>query len=104
MVGVAGHAVANDFGKDGSIAFLRVLEGLQEENTRAFADDEAVAAGVERPAGVSRIIIASGERFHRSKASDAHRSNGGFRAAGNHHVRRAALDDFEGIADSVGGS
>ena len=101
MVGVAGHAVAHDFGKDGSVAFLRVLEGFEDENTSAFADDEAVAAGVERPAGVGGIFIAGGKSLHGGKAADAHGSDGGFGAAADHHVRGAALDNFEGIADGV---
>src|ERR1700722_7969990 len=103
VVSVAGHAVAHDFGEDGSIAFLRVLEGFQDENTCAFADDEAVAAGVERAAGVGGIFIASGKGLHGSEAADAHGSDGGFRAAADHHFRGAALDDLEGIADGVGG-
>src|ERR1700722_4201721 len=87
VVGVAGHAVADDFGEDGGVAFLRVLEGFEDENTCAFADYEAVAAGVERAAGVSGIFIASGKRFHGSKAAYTHRSNGGFGAAADHHLR-----------------
>ena len=83
---------------------MRVLERFENQNSRAFADDEAVAAGVERAAGVSGIFIASGKSFHGSKAADAHGSDGGFGAAADHHVRGAALDDFEGIADGVRGS
>ncbi len=104
VVGVAGHAVANDFREDRSIAFLRVLEGFEDENPCAFAHDEAVATGIERPAGVSGIVIARGKRLHGSKAADAHGSDGGFGAAADHHLRGAALDDFEGVADGVRGS
>src|SRR5580700_306767 len=103
VVGVAGHAVANDFGEDGSFAFLRVFERFEDQNTGAFADDEAVAAGVERATGMSGIVIASGKSLHRSETAYAHRSDGSFRAAADHHVGRATLDDFEGIADGVGG-
>src|ERR1700722_6792352 len=104
VVGVAGHAVADNFGEDGGVAFLRVLEGFEDEDAGAFADHETVAAGSERAGGVSGIVVASGERFHGGETADAHGSDGGFRAAADHHFGGAALDDFEGVADSVGGS
>src|SRR5580692_8618469 len=102
VVGVAGHAVADDFGEDGGVAFLRVLQGFEDEDAGAFTNYETVAAGVERAAGVSGIVIASGERFHGSETADAHGGDSGFRAAADHHFRGAAFDDFEGVADGVG--
>ena len=47
------------------------------------------------------IVIARGKRFHRSESADAHRGDGRFGAAANHHFGRAALNNFEGIADGV---
>ncbi len=74
------------------------------ENAGAFADDEAVALGVEGAAGALRLVIARGERAHGGESADAHGSDGGFGAAADHDVGIAAVDDAEGVADGVGGS
>ena len=47
------------------------------------------------------IVVARGKRAHGGESADAHRSDGGFGAAGNHHIGVAVLDDAEGIADGV---
>ena len=51
VVRVARHAVADDLGVDPRAAAPRVLELLEDQDAGAFADDEAVAILVERPAG-----------------------------------------------------
>ena len=81
---------------------LRVLQFFENQNTRAFADDEAIAVLVERAAGMLRIVVARRKSAHRRKAAHAHRGNGGFRAAGNHDVGVVAFDDSVGVAHGVG--
>jgi hypothetical protein len=56
---------------------------------------------IEGPTGVRRIVVAGGKGLERSKSADAHRRDGRFRAATDHHLGRAALDDLERIADRV---
>src|SRR5579863_1835862 len=104
MVRVAGHTVANDFSEDRSVAFLRVLEGFEDENARAFTDDKAVAIGVERAAGVRGIVIAGGKSAHGGETADAHGRDRRFCTAADHHLGGATLDDFERVPDGVSGS
>ena len=84
-------------------AALGEFERFENQHARAFADDEAVAIGIEWTAGALGIVIARGKGAHGGKTADAHGRDGGFRAAGNHHFRSAALNDFESVADGVGG-
>ena len=102
VVGVTGHTVADNFGENIRAAFLGDFEGFENHDAGAFADDEAVAVGVEGAAGVFRVIVAGGERAHGGESADAHGGDGGFGAAGDHDVGGAALDNFEGVADGVG--
>src|SRR5271163_2927843 len=104
VVRVARHAVANDFGKNIRVALLRVLERFEDQNPRPFANDKSIAPRIERPAGVSGIVIARRERFHSSKSANPHWRNRGFGAAANHHLGCPALDNFKRIADSMSGS
>ena len=101
MVGVAGHAIADDFGDDIRAAALGEFERFENQHAGAFADDEAVALGVEGAAGALGFVIARGERAHGGESADAHGSDGRFGAAGDHHFRVAALDDFVGVANGV---
>ena len=70
----------------------------------AFAEHETVAIGVERSTGGGRIVVAFGQGPHVGEAADAHRGDGRFRAARDHHVGVVVLDRLEGIADGVGGA
>ena len=101
MIGVGAHAVANNFGDDLRATLLGELQFFQDQDARAFADDEAVAVLVPGTAGVMRIVVARGQRAHGGKSADAHGSDGGFGAAGNHHVGVAVLDDARGIANGM---
>jgi len=101
--GVGGEAVADDFGEDLCAACLGELEIFEDEDACAFADDEAVAVLVEGAGGVLGVVVAGGECAHGGKARDAERGDGGFGAAGDHGVGVAALDETEGVTDSVGG-
>src|SRR5262249_8812170 len=79
MVRIGTHTVADDLGNNWSAAFLCVLQLFQDNNTRAFADHEAITLGIPRTAGLLRLVIAGGESAHGAKASDAHGRDRGFR-------------------------
>ena len=83
-----------------------MLEFFENQNACAFAHDEAVAILVPGTAGASGIVVARGERAHGGESADAHGSDRGFGASGDHHVGIAVLNDAEGIADgmSAGGA
>jgi hypothetical protein len=81
-----------------------VLERFEDEDAGAFADDEAVALGVERTAGALGLVIARGERFHGRETADAHGGDGGFAAAADHDLGITTLDEAEGIAHGMRGS
>jgi len=48
VVGVAGGAVTGELAIDAGAAGLGVFEGLDHEDTGAFAHDETIARGVKR--------------------------------------------------------
>ena len=102
VIGVGGHAVADDFGEDGRAAAAGMFEFFENHDAGAFAHDEAVAVLVPGTAGAIGVVIAGGKRAHGGESADAHGSDGGFGASGNHHIGIAALDDAEGIADGMG--
>src|SRR5882762_5187033 len=86
MVGVSGHAVAGNFGKDGCAAFLGVLELFQNQDAGALAHHKTVAVLVPGTAGFLRLVVAGGKCAHGGKSADAHGSDGGLGAASDHHV------------------
>src|SRR6185312_5998564 len=93
---------ADDFTENVRAALLRGFELFENENARAFTNDEAVAILIERAGGVQGIVIALRERAHGGESADAHRGDAGFGAAADHDIGIATLDDAEGIADGVG--
>src|SRR6202012_5949869 len=99
--GVGGEAVTDDLSEDLCAACLGELEVFEDEDACAFADDKSVPVLVEGKRGVGGIVIARRERTHGSETSNTERGNGGFGAAGDHGVGIAALDETEGVADSV---
>lgn len=79
-----------------------MLEALEDDEASAFAHDEAAAVLVERARCVLRIIVVvHAECLHRSKTCDSCLADGCFRAASDHDICLAFLDDAEGIADAV---
>ena len=99
--GVGGGAVADDLGERLRAAGPGMLERLQHDHAGALADDEAVTAAVERARGTFGLVVARGEGPHRREAAHQRLVPGGFRAAGEHHVRVAAADRLPGLADGV---
>src|SRR3974390_2152542 len=102
VISVGAHTIARYFRDDAGAAFFRVLEFFQDKDARTLTDDEAVAVLVPGAAGVLGVIVAGGKRAHGSEASDAHRRDRSFGAAGNHHVGIAVHDDASGVADGMG--
>src|SRR6266566_2917902 len=101
--GIAGHAVANKLCHDGSIAFLCMIEGFDNQNACAFTDDKAVSLGVKWAAGACGLLVARGKRLHGRESADTHRRDRRLGAAADHHLRIAPLDDAKGIAYGVCG-
>src|SRR5579871_4404465 len=101
VIGVGRHAIANDFRNDGSSAPPGMLKLLKNKNACAFADDKAIAPLIPRATGLLWIIIARGKRAHRRESTNAHASDGSFRAASDHHVGIAILNDAEGITHGM---
>ena len=100
---VGAHAEADQLGVDLRAAPLRVLVLLEHEHAGAFAEDEAVAVLVPRARGGRGIVVAGRERARRREAADAERRDGRLRAAGDHHVGVAVLDQPAGHADRSAG-
>ena len=101
VVGVGCGAVADHFSQRLSAAGFGVLEGLQEENTGAFAQHEAVPLSVEWPGGALRVVVARGYRGHGVESRHADRADGGFGSAGERRVRGAAPYDLERLSNGV---
>ncbi len=100
--GVRAHAGAGQLGVDAGAAGLGVLEALEHQATGALADHETVAAGVEGPRGMLRVVVAQAERAGGGKAGHADRAHGRLAAAGEHHLGVAVADDARRVADGVG--
>src|SRR5439155_23387265 len=87
VVGVAVGAVADHLGVDPRPARTRVLELLEDEDTRTLGDDEAVAAGDARAAPPPGPVVQAGrERAHRAEAPDAEQAHRRLGAARQHDV------------------
>ena len=86
MVGVAGRAVAGDFGQDRRAARGGVLAIFEHEHPCAFAEDEAVAVGGEGAGGLGGIVpAAGGDDAHFLEGGEDAAGDGGIGAAGEHH-------------------
>src|SRR5687767_8736725 len=78
-----------------------MLELFEDDDAGALADDEAVPILVERAAGTLGFVVARRERAQLAEAADAHRGDRRLRAARDHRIGVAALDDFERVADGM---
>ena len=97
-------AVADHLGVDPRAAGHGEFQLLEDEDSRPFAEHEAVPVGVERAAGTGRVVVALRQGAHRREGADAHGRDGGLGAAGDHHVGVVVLDGLEGLADGIGGA
>ncbi len=89
MVGVGGHAVAQQFGVDSGAARFGMLQRFQNQHAASFAHHKAVALGVKRAAGVFRVVVAGGHRPRGAERANPHGHNRRLRTARNHHIRIA---------------
>src|SRR5689334_7742540 len=101
MERVRTSTVTHDFTVDLRAALLRVLELFENQDPRALADNETIAVAFERTRRMYRIVVVGGKRAHRGEARDAHRRDRRLRAAADHHVGVAALNDLEAVANRV---
>src|SRR3989442_13890570 len=70
MMGISRGSVTDDLRQDRGTALLRVLEFLQNPNSRALAHHETIALGVEGPGGPGRIVVTGGHRLHGAESRE----------------------------------
>src|SRR3954469_13139743 len=58
VIRIAAHAVADDLRQYVRATLIRAFEFFEDQNPRAFTDDEAVASLIERTAGLLGFIVA----------------------------------------------
>src|ERR1700731_849387 len=97
MESVARHSVAHDLRQYGRAALHRDIQALKNQHASTFTDHETVAIPIERATGLFGFLIAGGKCTHSGKSTDPHGRDGGFRAATDHDVSSASLDQLEGI-------
>src|SRR6185436_20990313 len=68
---VGARAVADHLAEDAGAARLRMVERLEDQNPRAFRDDEAVAVAIERTARPLRLVVPRRDGAHRDEPTDA---------------------------------
>ena len=98
---VGAHSISDQFGQNRRAAPAGVFQFFENQNSRAFADDESVAHLVPRTAGVLGIVIALRQRAHGAKSADRQRCDAGFGPSADHHIRIVVLDNPHRIADRV---
>ena len=102
VIGIAAHAITDDFGQDVRTAPPGMLELFEHQNARALAHHESIALDIPGTRGFLGFIIALRKRAHGGESADAHGSDASLRAAADHHVGIVALDDLERIANGMG--
>ena len=102
VIGVAGVAVAHDFGVDVRAARLRVLVFFQREDARALAQHKALAARIEGQGRLFGIRFLA-ERLQIGEPSHGQGQDGGLRAARQNGVGIAVLNGVERFANRVRG-
>ena len=104
VVGVAGGAVAGQLGVDARAALPGVLQLFHHQHAGTLADHEAVAAAVERPAGLlGGVVVARADRLQGAEAGHRQRGDRRLGAAAQDHVGGAVLDPAVCLADGVVG-
>ena len=102
MIGVAGHAIANHFAIDFGAARLGMFIFFQADDACALAHHKAVAVLVIGPGCGGRIVVALGRQsLGLSKTGDSDRTDGRFRATGQHHIGVIESDHPRGITNTV---
>ena len=101
VVGVCITAEADNFGKDGGIALLRLLQVFQHQDARAFRHHKTVTVLLKGSACFLRFIIARGQCLQGTETGHRQRRDGGLNAACYHGICVPALDDAECLANRV---
>jgi hypothetical protein len=96
---VGGDAVADELGVDPRPASRGVPELFEHEHGPGLAHDEAIAIGVERPARVLRVVVATREGAQRGEAGDSDPRDRRLAATYKHDVGAAEADRVEAVAD-----
>src|SRR5690606_2417202 len=78
-----------------------VVEAFDYEGRCAFREDEAVASGVERFAGLLRVACGAGEATHRGERCNHQRHDRRLAATSDDHLGVAAAHRLERFADVV---
>ena len=71
VISIAGHGVADDFGIDFRAAIDGVFEFFEDQDTGAFAHDEAIASGIKGTTSVEGVIVASRDGFTSGKSGNS---------------------------------
>src|SRR5690606_33884510 len=100
-VGGFGDAVTTNFPEDLCATRLRVFKVLKNQSACALAQDKAVALCVKRPAGSSRVVVASRQSTQQSKSREMKRRDHGIRAARHDKVSFSKYDPLVGLADRL---
>src|SRR5690606_12872678 len=74
---------------------------LKYQNTGSFPNYEAVSVAIKGATCSLRLVIAGRKRPHGSESTDPHGSDRGLRAARNHHIGIASLNDSKRIANGM---
>ncbi len=102
VVGVRGDALADRLRVDAGTALGGVLGGLQDEHTRALAEDEAVPVDVVGARGALGVLVVLRHRHHVAERGDGQRVDRRLRTAGDDHVGTTGADHLDGVADGLG--
>ncbi len=103
VIGVARHAVADDFAVDLGPAGLRMFEAFQHDDAGALTHDEPIAIAIIRTRRLGRIVVeARRQRAARNEARHADAADRAFGAAGDHHLRIAQRHEPRGVTDGMG--
>ena len=102
VIRVAGRSVAFDARVRTDAARQRPILALDDEHPRALAEDEAVAAPVERARRrLGPIVVVRGDRAHPREAEDHAGQHAAVGAAGEQRFVFAAADERRGVADRI---
>src|SRR5579883_107270 len=99
---VGAHPITGHFGQNRCAAAARLLQLFEHQNSRAFAHDETVPLSIPGAGGPFGLVVTLRQRSHGREAADSHRRDTRLRAAADHRVGVAALNEPERIADRVG--
>src|SRR6516225_7888799 len=95
------HPVAGELAVDPHATRACVLQLLEHEDTRPFAEHESIAIDVPWTARGRRVLVARGERARRAKSSHAERADRRYGTPRDHHVGITILDQPRCFAETV---